>query len=99
MPEYEDEHERFLRQGDEMAGVMQSAIGLIQSSVMGMDRYEYKLVPLGELNEHGRDRWRVVPGIVVAPPGMEDGACLMERQVIASESDLAALLGLPREAA
>lgn len=69
------------------------AINSVQTSALGLDRYEYAMVPVDELNAYGADRWRVV----AVPPVQEvkvtlgqptPGALtfLMERLVIVGDS-------------
>ncbi len=66
------------------------------------DRYEYKMVPLDELSEHGAERWRVVP----VPPAQEitQGLTgpkagplmfLMERMILVDDTPADAGLRLP----
>jgi hypothetical protein len=80
--------------------MMRGAIGGMQGQMLGMDRFEYKLVPVHELSEHGADRWRVVPvppsmevKVVLGQPQPGPMSFLMERQVIVDETAMPGLLG------
>ena len=79
----------------EFAGTMEmirGAIGTVQAAQLGLEGYEYKMVPFDELTAYGADRWRVVPIppmqeirmiLGQATPGLL--TFLMERQVIVGD--------------
>jgi hypothetical protein len=69
------------------------AISTVQASALGLETYEYAMVPSGELNERGADRWRVVAvppvqEVVNGLGGMRPGPVtyLMERRVLINDT-------------
>ena len=75
-------------------GNLNSAFSAVQQQLLGMDRYEYKIIPVGdcgpELEDQlcrlGADRWKIVSN------GWQ-ASVLMFRKVLADDAQLAALLG------
>jgi hypothetical protein len=74
-------------------GALQGLVGSAQAEMLGLETYEYAMVPVDELNERARDRWRVIP----LPPSQEitQGLSgpragpltfLMERKVIVGDT-------------
>jgi hypothetical protein len=79
-----------------MASAFMGLAGSVQQAMMadGLARYEYAMVPVEELNDHGADRWRVVPvppaqeiTLVLGQPKAGPLTYLMERSVLVGEAD------------
>lgn len=71
-----------------LAQMLQGIVGGMQANQFGLESYEYDMVPVGELTERGRDRWRVVPvppaqqiKVTLGQPQPGDLMFLMERKV------------------
>lgn len=82
----------------QMMGMIGSALASMQGGMLGLERYEYAMVPIDDLNAYARDRWRVVP----VPPVQEvkvtlgqmapgPAVFLMERQLLTDDADLGQL--------